>query len=987
MAVATSANYNKIIALPGGKKFHSGAHVDFADGTSIEMDDRNIMQGYPSIDDKVSEDGKFEVGGAYSSLLTLKLNNFPDKTTGAMPFADYNFKGAVIRPWIGLTTAVHWNDGEIVEKVPKGVFTVTEAPEVNSIISITGYDNLSKMDVKYADKSTLAYPATLAQIAADACSVCGVNLATTTFPNSDYVVAKRPSESSITCREVLSYVAQLAGCFARCNVNGEIEIRWYEAVPAGTNQYSGKKIEFKQGTDSTLASLTVTGKTVETGTGDKSPDNPYALLGTQNIKTCKKNLLPNSDFAENTDGWQLGTNVIRDPSVTLDGSVSIKSEQSGLSNDAWRGAQLYLSNRPFAKPGDRFTASVYAMTDDTSTLDRGIAIEFWQTDTKGIRYYLNRMTIKADQMQNNQWKRYSIPMNAAIRPDCVSVYIYFFVYRNGRCWFARPQIEYGNTATDYEPYQGQTFALPQPLYSLPGGVADEYDVVGGAGTQRVGKKTFDGTEGWVGGDAETPGYYRWKLPVSDAKHLQTSAQQILCTHYPSGMETTYYKNQSISLSTRDEGAFYLYDTAHAQSGLADWKAYLAAQSAAGTPVTVLYELATPQAIAGTPQSIQTYAPKTIITNDANANMVAENNYFFDVGKNANSISTAQTDTTITGIQIQGNDNDKTVYKAGTDDFAIRIQDNPLAQDGLQNLVNALGTQLINTTFRSYSTSTPQNPAVETGDIVYLTDKKGIKHTTIVSSLKIEFESYETFGGSAESEKDNQSARFDKADKAQESADDAQQTADDAQNGVKQAETEISQLNGEITLKADKGKLISQINVCPESIKISSDKIEITGEVVMKSDLEDGYTTINGACIQTGRIEAENGNWWLDLDSGNFYLSGGEFVGNLKLGNQNYIEYVDGTMCIEGPSISISSYRDTAGQATRLNVIGKLSITGGGYDPCLEVDQGAEFHDDVDFKGNISVDGDNGKTEMIPITGSDGSTMNLHFKNGIYVSRD
>ena len=593
MAVATSANYNKIIALPGGKKFHSGAHVDFADGTSIEMDDRNIMQGYPSIDDKVSEDGKFEVGGAYSSLLTLKLNNFPDKTTGAMPFADYNFKGAVIRPWIGLTTAVHWKDGEIVEKVPKGVFTVTEAPEVNSIISITGYDNLSKMDVKYADKSTLAYPATLAQIAADVCSVCGVNLATAAFPNSDYSVAKRPDSKTITCREILKYVAQLAGCFAKCNRDGDVEIRWYEA------------------------------------------------------------------------------------------------------------------------------------------------------------------------------------------PEHV----------------------------------------------------------------------------------------------------------------------------------------------------------------------------------------------------------------FDIGKNASSVTVSQNDTKITGVQIKASGNDGEVYKAGTDDFAIRIQDNPLAQDGLQNLVNALGTQLINTTFRSYSTSTPQNPAVETGDIVYLTDKKGIKHTTIVSSLKIEFESYETFGGSAESEKDNQSARFDKADKAQESADDAQQTADDAQNGVKQAETEISQLNGEITLKADKGKLISQINVCPESIKISSDKIEITGEVVMKSDLEDGYTTINGACIQTGRIEAENGNWWLDLDSGNFYLSGGEFVGNLKLGNQNYIEYVDGTMCIEGPSVSISGYRDTAGNETSLDVIGKLSITGGAYDPCLEVDQGAEFYDDVDFKGNISVDGDNGKTEMLPVTGSDGSTMNLHFKNGIYVSRD
>ena len=178
------------------------------------------MQGYPSIEDKVSEEGTFELGGAYSALLTLKIQNWPDPKTGISPLSGYDFKGAVIKPWIGLTTAVHWRDGEVVEKIQKGVFNVTESPEVNYAISLAAYDNLVKMDAKYSEKSTLAYPATLGQIAADACSVCGVNLATAAFPNSDYSVAKRPDSETITCREILKYVAQLAGCFAKCNRNG-----------------------------------------------------------------------------------------------------------------------------------------------------------------------------------------------------------------------------------------------------------------------------------------------------------------------------------------------------------------------------------------------------------------------------------------------------------------------------------------------------------------------------------------------------------------------------------------------------------------------------------------------------------------------------------------------------------------------------------------------------------------------------------------------
>lgn len=395
-------------------------------------------------------------------------------------------------------------------------------------------------------------------------------------------------------------------------------------------KWAGDKIEIKNTLlrQPRLNSLTVTGKTLEIGTGDKSPDNPYVLLGAQKVKLCQKNLCPNSDFAENTDGWQLlGPNVIRDPSVTLDGSVSIKSEQSGLSKDSWRGAQLSLSNRPFAKPGDRFTASVYIMTDDVSTLDRGVEVEFWQSDTNGVRYYLNSHTINASDMQNNQWKKIALPMNAAIRPNCVSVYIYFFVLRNGRCWFAKPQIEYGDTATSYEPYQGQTVALPQPLYSLPDGTIDSYDVVSGNGTKNIALSLEDGSKSWTfyntGDSGHSTAYFSSGARISSPKY-----NNAICSHFVMGdganLWITGFDKEAAGIDVTKDGLRLRILKSRLPGWSDSWtdaqkvtafKAWLA-----DNPITVLYELASPQAITGTPQTIPTYYPYTQIVNDAGGGM-------------------------------------------------------------------------------------------------------------------------------------------------------------------------------------------------------------------------------------------------------------------------------------------------------------------------------------------------------------------------------
>ena len=127
----------------------------------------------------------------------------------------------------------------------------------------------------------------------------------------------------------------------------------------------------------------------------------------------------------------------------------------------------------------------------------------------------------------------------------------------------------------YTPYIGQTntLTLPETMY---GGEVDA--VTGDAkGTWQV--KSLDGTEGWAIRDTFI-GVYNLLLPTDNGKAI--------CTHFDvkrnySGDCVIVEKNGTVYLG-RALSDKYTVDT---------WRAYLAAQNEAGTPVQVCYKLAEP----------------------------------------------------------------------------------------------------------------------------------------------------------------------------------------------------------------------------------------------------------------------------------------------------------------------------------------------------------------------------------------------------------
>lgn len=158
---------------------------------------------------------------------------------------------------------------------------------------------------------------------------------------------------------------------------------------------------------------------------------------------------------------------------------------------------------------------------------------------------------------------------------------------------------------------GQTATVPD-LYAV-GNYKDEYDVISGQITRRVGIKVLDGTEDWFAAKGYTDLY---GVPVADG--VFSANQLAISTHYAGTtavnnvMATNTTKATHASILAPGKISVYIKDTVNGTS-LEDWKAYLASQYAAGTPVIVLYPLEQPTTEQVAAQPLNTVAGNNVIS--------------------------------------------------------------------------------------------------------------------------------------------------------------------------------------------------------------------------------------------------------------------------------------------------------------------------------------------------------------------------------------
>lgn len=211
-------------ALSGNREFRIKDTITLKNKKEIPIPMMDLREY--KINEATSASGKFEIGAAVIKEYKVTLDNSEEQ------YDDCDFEDANIQAVIGLKLA----DGTW-EDLKKGQYRVYTAIFGETTLQITAYDEMIYFDRPYSE-CTLSYPATIRDIVLDACRHCRVDCESGSIEMGNYIVKTKP-EGSITYRDVISYCAQIMGCYARINHLGRLAFGWYDFSAVGFGDLDG----------------------------------------------------------------------------------------------------------------------------------------------------------------------------------------------------------------------------------------------------------------------------------------------------------------------------------------------------------------------------------------------------------------------------------------------------------------------------------------------------------------------------------------------------------------------------------------------------------------------------------------------------------------------------------------------------------------------------------------------------------------------------
>lgn len=222
--INASQEFKKLIN--SGVKVVNYADITLRDGTVLNLTPEDFVLGGFSMSDEMT-DGKFGVGFAIGKTIDVTIANHTNK------FSNYDFYNSIIYMYV----AIHTEDGRVL-KERKGKYYVINPTSPGEVIKLSGVDSMHLLDKPYNAKT--AYPATLQTILSDCCIDCGINIGFRQFDKYNFVVSNKPEDA--TYRDVVSYVAQIAGYNARISNNDALELIWYDTAFMGIDVLDGGKL-------------------------------------------------------------------------------------------------------------------------------------------------------------------------------------------------------------------------------------------------------------------------------------------------------------------------------------------------------------------------------------------------------------------------------------------------------------------------------------------------------------------------------------------------------------------------------------------------------------------------------------------------------------------------------------------------------------------------------------------------------------------------
>lgn len=380
----TSSAYKK--QIKGIREFCTKIIINYADGSTQTLTDLQDFKQLKFVDE-CSGNSEFELGSAVIGEALITLNNRTGK------FDDKNFYGAHISAYSGILV-----DGKS-ELLEMGHYIVDEPVSPGISIALTAYDNMILLDKAYVPSVT--YPATLAQIAQDACVQCGVILESLQFPRSSYVVTTAPTDT--TCREVMAAVAQLAGCYVKARPNGRIAITWYADAASNT-------ISTLYSKNVCTDDVTITGITVISGeTTAKSGADGYRLAISDNILLEEEKAQETADYLGNKliglTFRPLSVSCQSDPSIEAGDRIAIKDEKGNTYQTVVTSTTFAVlevqkiacsAESPTVNAGQRLSETSKAIIASRKYIDE--AVEYERTEREAALEELSRQLAEGSGM-------------------------------------------------------------------------------------------------------------------------------------------------------------------------------------------------------------------------------------------------------------------------------------------------------------------------------------------------------------------------------------------------------------------------------------------------------------------------------------------------------------------------------------------------------------------------------------------------------------
>lgn len=199
-----------------------------ADNTTIDLTDEDILQGSLYYAEQSVSGDDLDVGSVYAAEMGLSL---------VTPVSDpYGLDGARIALQYGIQTAT---EPQTWEYVPLGIYYVTDIKRTKTTVDIKALDGMLLLDTTISGTLSGTPNSLCATVAAQG----GLILATTTeqfaaMPNATLALTVPADDAVKTYRDVLMWVCQVSGAFARINRLGQLEVVQHGAITTSVRTLS-----------------------------------------------------------------------------------------------------------------------------------------------------------------------------------------------------------------------------------------------------------------------------------------------------------------------------------------------------------------------------------------------------------------------------------------------------------------------------------------------------------------------------------------------------------------------------------------------------------------------------------------------------------------------------------------------------------------------------------------------------------------------------